>query len=109
MTFRPKLVRDKIPDLIRARGATPRVRTIDRGDLYPYLLDKLREESSEFAEHPSLEELADILEVLRALAEALNLPFEAVEDECALKRRERGGFQSGVLLEGIDEPNVGEA
>jgi predicted house-cleaning noncanonical NTP pyrophosphatase (MazG superfamily) len=64
MSRLPKLVRDRIPDLISERGATPHVRFLGRQEFYAGLLDKLREEMSEFELNPGLEELADLSEVL---------------------------------------------
>lgn len=103
MKHLPKLVRDRIPEIIRERGAVPHIRILGRESLYPRLLDKLREEIREFEESPCAEELADISEVLRTLALTLNIPYEEVEMERERKFRERGGFQQGILLEGIDE------
>jgi predicted house-cleaning noncanonical NTP pyrophosphatase (MazG superfamily) len=100
----PKLVRDKIPELIKARGAEPRTRLLDRENHYSSLLDKLREETAEFEGNPCVEELADLCEVLRALAFMLDISFDEVEREREKKHRERGGFQMGILLEDIREP-----
>jgi predicted house-cleaning noncanonical NTP pyrophosphatase (MazG superfamily) len=101
----PKLVRDRIPELIKERGATPRIQLLSTRDLYPWLIRKLREECLEFEETPSVEELADVLEVLVALASSIGITFEDVEMERRRKLSERGGFQKGILLEGIDESN----
>ncbi len=99
----PKLVRDRIPDLIKERGAAPRVQLLSDSDLYPWLIRKLREECLEFEESPSVEELADVLEVIIALALSIGATFEDVEMERRRKFSERGGFQKGILLEDIDE------
>jgi predicted house-cleaning noncanonical NTP pyrophosphatase (MazG superfamily) len=99
----PKLVRDRIPEIIRARGALPTISVLDRESLYPRLLDKLREEIAEFERSPCVEELADIYEVLRALGSAVNISLDEVEREREKKYRERGGFEKGLLLEAIDE------
>ncbi|MBA3239700.1 MAG: nucleoside triphosphate pyrophosphohydrolase [Acidobacteria bacterium] len=108
MSQLPKLVRDKVPDLIRGRGATPHTRLLDGDSFYLRLLDKLREEVSELELRPCAEELADVYEVLSALAFRLNIPLEEVEQERERKYRDRGGFQQGVLLEDIDEPDESE-
>lgn len=104
MTRLPKLVRDRIPELIRQRGATPHVRILDEEHFYASLLDKLREEMSEFEANPSAEELADLSEVLRGLARRLGIPYGLVERERVRKYEANGGFEEGILLEGIDEP-----
>ena len=105
----PKLVRDRIPDLIKERGATPRVQLLSDRDLHHWLIRKLREECSEFEEAPSVEELADVLEVIVALASSIGATFEDVEMERQRKFSERGGFQKGILLEGIDESDERQA
>lgn len=105
MSRLPKLVRDKIPDLIRQRGGMPHVRFLGEEQFYAGLLDKLREEMSEFEANPSAEELADLSEVLHGLAMRLGIPFGEVERERLAKYETRGGFEQGILLERIDEPS----
>ncbi|HEV7743415.1 MAG TPA: nucleoside triphosphate pyrophosphohydrolase [Pyrinomonadaceae bacterium] len=103
MTQLPKLVRDKIPDIIRERGATPHVRSLDGVEFYASLLAKIREELSEFEADPSAEELADLAEVLHGLAESLQIPYKVVEEVRAKKYEAKGGFNNHILLESIDE------
>jgi len=65
-----KLVRDKIPQIIRSTGQEPVIRTADAKEYGVRLRDKLREEVAEFLDSDSApEELADVLEVVYALAE----------------------------------------
>jgi len=99
-----KLVRDKIPEIIRLRGATPHVRFLNEKDFYASLLEKLHEEITEFEVNPSVEELADVCEVLHGLALSLGIPFGGIEQARLRKYEERGGFEQRILLEGIDEP-----
>ncbi|MBD0372289.1 MAG: nucleoside triphosphate pyrophosphohydrolase [Pyrinomonadaceae bacterium] len=86
----------------------PHTRLLDSDSYYLQLFDKLREEVSELEHAPCVEELADVCEVLRALAFHLNIPFEEVEQERERKYQERGGFQQRVLLEAIIEPDKSE-
>ena len=63
-----KLVRDRIPEIIRAAGKVPQTRVVvDADERKQRLLDKLFEEMQEYKESGSIEEIADILEVLQAL------------------------------------------
>ena len=65
-----KLVRDRIPEIIRDAGRTPVTRTLDPTAYEQALRDKLLEEADEDAAASGpepLEELADVLEVVRAL------------------------------------------
>lgn len=102
MTDLPKLVRDRIPTIIEERGAVPIVSTVEREERVTWLMKKLQEEVAELAETPCVEELADTLEVLRAVAEALGTPFARVEEVRRKKVAERGGFEQGLILLAID-------
>ena len=93
-----KLVRDGIPDRIRAKGEKPQVRVADAAERRTLLARKLVEEASEFAAGPCLEELADVLEVMRALLDEHGLTMGDVEHAAETKRRERGGFGAGYVL-----------
>ena len=65
-----KLVRDKIPQIIIADGRTPIVRTLSDEEYLSELDRKLNEEVAEYQADKSLEEMADVLEVLLAICEA---------------------------------------
>ncbi|MBB3260372.1 putative house-cleaning noncanonical NTP pyrophosphatase (MazG superfamily) [Paraburkholderia bannensis] len=97
-----KLVRDGIPDMIRDRGE--RVDSIAlKGDaLIAALRQKLVEEALEALDASTgnelLGELADVQEVLLALATALNVDPAALEQERLKKRKKRGGFEKGLML-----------
>ena len=94
-----KLVRDDVPDAVRADGETPVVRRVD-GEAYERsLAAKLVEEAAEFREGRDPAELADVLEVVEALLDATDR--EAVERLRAGKAAERGRFADGVVLERV--------
>ncbi|MBD2846626.1 nucleoside triphosphate pyrophosphohydrolase [Paenibacillus sp. IB182496] len=97
-----KLVRDRIPEIIAAGGKTCRTRTLDEAAYRSELLAKLKEESAEYfaAERPeeALEELADMLEVMRALAVTHGVSWEALEALRERKAEARGGFAERVYL-----------
>ncbi|WP_433357681.1 nucleoside triphosphate pyrophosphohydrolase (plasmid) [Microtetraspora malaysiensis] len=93
-----KLVRDKIPQIIRATGADPIVYVADSEEYLASLKTKLGEEVEEFlASDEDPEELADILEVLYALAEAVGVDRQQLEKLRAAKESERGGFADRVI------------
>ena len=98
-----KLVRDRIPEIIEAAGGQPSTRVLDQAERLPALLMKLQEESDELraAASPAAqsEELADVLEVLKAIASELGQPWNEIEATAAEKRAERGGFEAGIWLE----------
>lgn len=91
--------------MIRASGGAPVVTTIARDLLLEALMLKLREECGELVDAPPdelLEEVADVLEVLRGIAAASGATWEQVEAQAAAKRNERGGFVLGVWLVATD-------
>lgn len=97
-----KLVRDGIPNLIRADGRDPEVRRLDREAYELALLDKLLEEAEELrvADTASrLEEAADVYEVLVAIARSMNVSMAEVEQRAKQKRADRGGFDERWWLE----------
>jgi predicted house-cleaning noncanonical NTP pyrophosphatase (MazG superfamily) len=97
-----KLVRDKIPAIIMENdGKEARTRTLSGSQLEAALLEKLEEELAEYKRDKSEEEMADMLEVLYALAGNSDAAWRSVEQKRLQKRAERGGFEQGIFLEGI--------
>lgn len=97
-----KLVRDRIPDIIAASGRSCTCRTLTQEEEYLDMLDaKLEEELSEYQQSKSMEELADLLEVIRAAASARGSSFEEVESIRIAKAKERGGFDARIFLEAV--------
>jgi predicted house-cleaning noncanonical NTP pyrophosphatase (MazG superfamily) len=96
-----KLVRDKIPQIIRSKGLDPVVWTASAEEYGIRLRDKLQEEVAEFiASDNDPEELADILEVLYALAEEVGTDPQQLEKLRAVKAAERGGFAERIIWSG---------
>lgn len=91
-----KLVRDLIPDIIRKNGETPNVHVADHEEYRRSLYAKLEEELAEFRANPTVEELADLSEVIRAIEHFYGWD---VERERLRKHRERGGFAKRYILE----------
>ncbi len=98
-----KLVRDKIPEIIEASGKTCTVETLT-DEKYTAMLDaKLNEELAEYQESRSLEELADLLEVMGAVVKARGYTWDALTTIRKKKREERGGFEKRILLKEVKE------
>lgn len=93
-----KLVRDKISEIIRANGESPVVRRLNDDEYIENLHLKLNEEVAEFHKEHNLEELADIMEVLLALADTMEFSREDLLALCDEKRAKRGGFGSRQFL-----------
>ncbi|WP_432542955.1 pyrophosphohydrolase domain-containing protein [Kineococcus sp. SYSU DK002] len=98
-----KLVRDRIPELIRARGAEPVTRVLDEAEYDTALRDKLVEEAQELRNASSsgelLAEAADVYEVLAALADRLGVDLGTIAQAAQHKRAERGAFEERIWLE----------
>ena len=95
-----KLVRDKIPMLIEDSGERPIVRILDEEEYRLCLEAKLDEEVAEFHSDRNAEELADILEVVYALAETIGCTKDELLACYEKKHAQRGGFRDRVFLEG---------
>jgi predicted house-cleaning noncanonical NTP pyrophosphatase (MazG superfamily) len=106
-TIYNKLVRDRIPEIIEAQGKRPHVRRYEQSEFVGALKQKLAEEASEArqATEPTdlLIELADVLEVVHALAAALSINVTEIERERDVRRRERGGFDQRVCLLAVED------
>jgi predicted house-cleaning noncanonical NTP pyrophosphatase (MazG superfamily) len=101
-----KLVRDQIPEIIAAAGGQPVTRVLDQAGYQAALRIKLLEEAREAQAAPDgqlASELADVLEVLKALAAAYDMSWEDVVSEADRKRAERGGFGKRIFLEYVDQ------
>lgn len=101
----PKLVRDRIPEIIAADGRIPDTETVTGDTLREKLMDKLTEEHLELLQDTQLDEIADMVEVLVALAGQLGHDEAALMARVHAKRDERGGFANGVYLRGIRKPS----
>jgi predicted house-cleaning noncanonical NTP pyrophosphatase (MazG superfamily) len=93
-----KLVRDRIPEIIEASGASCTIEILSNERYLEMLNIKLSEELAEYQEEQNIEELADLLEVIYAVAIARGFSFEKLEALRAKKFTERGGFEKKILL-----------
>lgn len=99
-----KLVRDKIPEIIRADGRGCLCETLSPEMYLRFLDEKLNEELAEYQESKSLEELADLLEVMGAVVKARGYTWEQLTTLRKEKREKRGGFEKRILLKEVYEP-----
>ena len=97
-----KLVRDRIPAILEAKGKRFSVRYVDEGyEKRAYLKRKLIEEVDEFLECPSIEELADVQEVVFALLDSMAYTREELEAAREVKKASRGAFEDNCILEEV--------
>lgn len=93
-----KLVRNRIPEMIEAKGERCSIRILDDEEYRKCLEQKLDEEVGEFHQEGNLEELADILEVVYALADSLGATTRELMEVYSAKHQQRGGFSDRIFL-----------
>ncbi len=99
-----KLIRDKIPDIIRLDGHEPVVRVLDEQERLPAALAKVVEEANELRDsNGDLYEFADVLSIVKAAAVAKGYTIEQIEQAETEKAAKRGGFDEWLFLEKVDE------
>lgn len=94
-----KLVKDKIPDIMKNEGKNPKIHIADESQFYTLIKNKLQEEVSEFLADDSSEELCDILEVIHAICENKKTTMQELEQIRLKKLDERGAFTKRFVLE----------
>jgi predicted house-cleaning noncanonical NTP pyrophosphatase (MazG superfamily) len=103
----PKLVRDKIPEIIeKDLGRLPKMRILRKdSEMKKYLLRKVVEEAVELNEAKNknhiAEEMADVLEIFDAILKMTKMNMKTVRKIQKEKAKKRGGFEKRVLLEKI--------
>ena len=98
-----KLVRDKIPEIIELDGKKCTARVLDDEEYLKTLDAKLDEELAEYHKDQNVEELADLLEVLYAAAEARGFTKDELEAVRERKAEKRGQFKEKLFLESVIE------
>lgn len=105
-----KLIRDKIPEIIRNDNETPVIRKLSDSEFKTELEKKLLEEYNEVLlaknKDEYLEELADMLEVISSLSELENSNLQSVIKIMREKRQKRGGFYHKIFLEKVVTKNL---
>ena len=98
-----KLVRDRIPEIIESSGKSCTTEILSAEDYLRMIDAKLDEELTEYHKDQNIEELADLLEVIRAAAIARGYTIEELERVRAEKAAKRGGFEKKILLVEVQE------
>lgn len=98
-----KLVRNNIPQIIEAAGKQAVTRVLSDEEYLAELDRKLTEECAEYQADKNVEELADVLEVLYAIAAARGYSEQELERMRAAKAEKRGGFADRKFLEKVVE------
>lgn len=101
-----KLVRDKIPDIIKTQGETPIIKILKDKEYIEELDKKLIEETNEYQQTKEIEELADILEVIYSISGARGYSQNDLLEIYQQKHEKRGGFSKKIFLIGKDKNKV---
>ncbi len=94
-----KLVRDGIPAHIRKKGGVPVFHTAGNDEYWQKLKEKVIEEFEEFKKDESIEEFADLVEVIEAIIDHKNFDRDEIEKIRNEKAEERGRFKKKVILD----------
>ena len=101
-----KLVRDRIPEIIEGNGEKPITRILSEDEYKTELETKLNEEYHEVlgtaTSEERIEELADMLEIIDALAVLEGKSLDDVVEVAKQKKLKRGGFSKRIFLERVD-------
>jgi len=93
-----KAIRDKIPEIIKKSGNDCNIQTLSDEEFQIELEKKLREEVKEYLESKSVEELADIIEVIERISQLKGVSFDELEKIRQKKADERGRFNDNLFL-----------
>jgi predicted house-cleaning noncanonical NTP pyrophosphatase (MazG superfamily) len=97
-----KLVRDLVPEILKAKGVDAKVHSADPEEYESVLLEKLREEVLEFKNNKSMDQLADLLDVVDELIKVEHWTHEQVEATRIQRRQEKGTFSKRLVLESTE-------
>jgi predicted house-cleaning noncanonical NTP pyrophosphatase (MazG superfamily) len=96
-----KLVRDKIPEIISEAGSIPSTHVANDDEYRAKLYEKLVEESKEVIQSPSIDEIADVWEVMLAICKLEGWSLDEVEKVRVAKADERGAFNQRIILDSV--------
>lgn len=98
MKIYDKLVRDRIPEIIEASGSKCEIEVVNDEIALDYLYKKLDEEVNELLVDKNLDEIADVIEVLFAIASKIGYSESDVLDKRNEKKNTHGGFEDNLIL-----------
>ena len=93
-----KIVRDKIPDIIKNEKRNCNFKILSEKDAVNLLSQKILEEADEFIKEPSKEEMADIFEILHSIIKKCKWNFDEIEKIRKEKAIKNGSFDKNIFL-----------
>lgn len=102
-----KLIRDKIPEIIKKSGKSAKIHKLNKTEFKKKLAKKIFEEGKELCEAKTkidvINELSDLLELIYVIAKENKLPLKKIEKARIEKNLKRGGFEKRLFLEYVEE------
>jgi predicted house-cleaning noncanonical NTP pyrophosphatase (MazG superfamily) len=98
-----KLVRDRIPEIIKEDGKSCICHPVEGDTLKSYAKKKMREEIEEFLADPCAEEAGDVMEIFHFLCDLYEVRDSQIMASSTAKRVTRGGFNKGLVLSWVIE------
>ena len=98
-----KIIRDKVPEIIKANGSKRDTKVVNGYEAIGYLIEKIHEETDELSEArnvegKAIEELGDILECIYSIASKMSVPMERIDFVRNNKALDRGRFDKNIIL-----------
>jgi predicted house-cleaning noncanonical NTP pyrophosphatase (MazG superfamily) len=98
-----KLVRDKIPKIIKESGKSPIIHVANEEEYWKKLKEKLTEEVNEFLNESNDDELSDVLEVIDAICKFKKFNKKRIDEIKKQKAEKRGGFDNKIILDEVND------
>jgi predicted house-cleaning noncanonical NTP pyrophosphatase (MazG superfamily) len=98
-----KLVRDKIPKILKAKKLKVKKHVANDEEYWEKLKEKLQEETDEFLKEDNKHELADIMEVIEAICNFKNIDKKELNKVKKYKAKERGKFKKRIILDEVED------
>ena len=98
-----KLVRDKIPNIIKENKKNPIIHIADDREYWKKLKEKLSEELDEFLKESNEEEISDILEVIDAICKFKKFDKKKIDEIKKQKAEKRGRFDNKIILDEVKD------
>jgi predicted house-cleaning noncanonical NTP pyrophosphatase (MazG superfamily) len=102
MIIYDKLIRDKIPEILKNKGIKFQSHVANDDEFIYKLHQKLLEEATEFKNDPNIEEYIDVLEILDTIKKTHNFKNDEIIITKRNKKNNKGGFKDKIILDSTE-------